>query len=250
MWIIFKFGYILIVLIQILCVQSYNNHKEEIKCLPIGNYNQTQYVKGFTEKYHILTNESSSEATIIEYNVKNNLKLEFKIKCGKNGIWKKGEPEGISDKNNSISDDICYKNSKKHYYCFYEKILVHCEEKQSNVTQFNDNHNDKHKRKHNHIALYVMVGIMITLTLVMLCIIWFRFKNREPVALPAVVYNNFPNEINYNNSSNYDSIDYRYVSSHFVNEENLGVSNVSQFDQIRNNSIYESNENSQIKSYQ
>jgi hypothetical protein len=81
-------------------------------------------------------------------------------------------------------------------------------------------------------------------------IIWFRFKNREPIALPTLVYDNCTNQINYNNSNDYYSIDYRYVSSHFVNEENLSIANVSQCDEMRENSIYESNENSEIKSYQ
>jgi hypothetical protein len=243
MWIIFKFGYILIVLIQILFVQSYNNHKEKTKCPPIGNY--SQYITD--NKYHIITQESSSEASIIECNVKNDLKLQFKIKCQKSGHWlKKEEFDEISDKNNINSNDICYKNMTKYYLCFYERILVRCKKKKSNDTQFYDNHN----RNDNHIALYVMVGMLITLTLVMPFIIWFRFKNREPVALPAVVYNSCINEINYNNSNDYNSIDYLYVPSHFVNEQNLSISNVSQYDQTRENSIYESNENSEIKSYQ
>jgi hypothetical protein len=237
MWIIFKFGYILIVLIQILFVQSYDNYKEKTKCPPIRNDSRYKLIRD--NKYHIITRDSSSEASIIECNVKNDLKLQFKIKCQKSGHWlKKEEFDEISDKNNNNSNDICYNNSTKYYLCFYERILVPCKKKDMTLNQF------------NNTALYVIIGILITLTLVMLFIISFRFNNREPVALPAVVYNNYTNEINSNNSNDYYSIDYRYVSSHSVNEENLSISNVSQYDQMRNNSIYESNEISQIKSYQ
>jgi hypothetical protein len=239
MWIIFKFGYFLIVLIQVLCFQERDNNKEKIKCSPIANY--SQYIMGYTYNHHILTNESSEEVSIIEYNDKNNLKLEFKIKCEKSGHWRRREIDEISDKNNNNSDDICHKNSTKYYLCFYEGILVICKKNRTDK-QFND----KNKNS-NNTALYVMIGILITLIIPL--IIWFRFKNREPIALPAVVYNNYTNEISFNNSNDYYSIDYRYASSHFVNEENLSISNVSQNDQMRENSIYESNENSEIKSY-
>ncbi len=224
-------------MIQILYVQSYNNSKEKIKCPPIENY--SQYIMGYTDNYHFLTPESSEKVSIIECNVKNDLKLEFKIKCEKNGHWLKREKfDEISNKNNSNSDDICNKNSSRYYLCFYEKILVLCKINNMTDNQFNDNNKNS-----NNTILYVIIGILITLTLVMPFIIWFRFKNREPIALPTLVYDNCTNQINYNNSNDYYSIDYRYVSSHFVNEENLSIANVSQCDEMRENSIYESNEN-------
>jgi hypothetical protein len=258
MWIIFKFGYILIVLIQILCVQSYNNHKEEIECLRIGNYNQTQYVKDLTEKCHILTNELSSEA-IIQYNVKNNLKLQFKIKCGKNGIWKKGEPEETSDKNNSISDNICYKNSKKYYYCFYEKIVFHCEEKQSNVTQFNDNDDDNHKHKHkqsnvtqfndnhnhgrNHLSqaeiIAIILGLISVISICIIsCLIWviIKYKNKKNLST-----NRNENYVN-NPNDEYDDIDttnhyYSIDSTYFdANYENMAKFNENDENVIETNS--------------